>query len=55
MASKILRVPRPFTSALYSGTSKETFTWDCAARLYISFGFTFLIKFKIDEASVKSP
>ena len=42
IASKILKVPRPFTSAEYSGTSKETFTCDWAAKLYISFGLTFL-------------
>ena len=55
MDSKILKVPRPLTSAEYSGTSKETFTCDCAARLYISCGLTFLIKFNMEDASVKSP
>ena len=39
----------------YSGTSNDTCTCDCAARLYISLGLVFFIKFKIDVASVKSP
>ena len=33
-----LRVPTPTTSAVYSARSNDTFTWDCAARLYISVG-----------------
>ena len=32
MASSILRVPRAPTSAVYSGESKLTATWLCAAK-----------------------
>ena len=56
IASKILKVPRPFTSAEYNQELQKKLSkcdWD--AKLYISFGLTFFIKFNIDEASVKSP
>ena len=42
MASNILKAPTPSAFIVYSGTSKETETCDCAARLYISCGLIFL-------------
>ena len=49
------KAPTASAFAVYSGTSKETETCDCAARLYISVGFIFLIKLDTDIASVISP
>ena len=55
MASKILSAPNASAFAVYSGTSKETATWDCAAKLYISSGLIFSIIFETDVESVISP
>ena len=50
MASNSLKVPIPVASAVYSGTSKDTATWDWAAKLYISIGLIFSINiFKLDD------
>ncbi len=54
-ASRSLSTPMASVSAVYSGTSKDTLTWLCAARLYISSGFTMLIMRISDEESVMSP
>ena len=48
-------VPMPVTSAVYSGTSNETPTWDCAPRLYISFGLISEINLCKLLESAKSP
>ena len=51
IASNILNAPIASAFAVYSGDSKDTWTWDWAARLYISFGlicFTNLIDLLIN-------
>ena len=54
IASKILKF-QDHLHQLSIQELQETFTCDWAAKLYISFGLTFFIKFNMDEASVKSP
>ena len=54
-ASKIRKVPTAPTFALYSGTSNDTLTCDCAAKLYISSGKILDIEFNTDKESVTSP
>lgn len=62
MASSSLSVPTPVVSAVYSGSSKETLTCDCAPKLYTSrrsmSGCEVLIWERIPmrlEESVRSP
>ena len=55
IASSILKAPKASAFAVYSGTSKETATCDCAAKLYISSGFVCLIILDTEEESVISP
>ena len=61
IASKILNVPKPVTSDVYSGISKEWPTWLCAPKLYISKtsnSYLVFISFripKIHAESLKSP
>ena len=55
MDSKILKVPRAFTSEVYSGLSNETATCDWAPKLYISSGFNSPIILLIFPASDRSP
>ena len=49
------RVPTASVSAVYSGTSKLTFTWLWAARLYISSGCTVWMMRMSELESVMSP
>ncbi len=42
-------------SAVYSGSSNETFTWDWAARLYSSSGRAFSSTRRSTVASPRSP
>ena len=60
IASKSLRVPMPDVSAVYSGSSKDTLTWDCAPRLYTSrrsnpVAFIFAKTLIKEDESVRSP
>ena len=54
-ASSSLSTPSASASAVNSGTSKLTFTWLCAARLYISSGLISMMRRMRLEESVMSP